>query len=307
VDTADIEIFLTLAEELHFGRTAERLHLTQPRVTRVIAALEGQVGGKLFERTSRTVRLTPLGVRLRDRLQPAYTQLSAAFDDARRAAKDNAGELRIGCTLTTQGEALTRLASAFEADHRGCRAVLSEVDLGRPYEALRKGEVDVLVNWLAVDEPDLTVGPVIDYRERVLAVGRTHPLAKQRTIDAEELADYVNTGFIQSLPLALVDAIMPPRTPCGRPVRRTHTRGIYEMLDEIARGPSVHPTLANVVLLRRDDIVLIPIDGLPPLPLGLIWCTGHENARIRALADTARQLRYRNGPQDAAAKSRTPT
>jgi DNA-binding MarR family transcriptional regulator len=67
VDTADIEIFLTLAEELHFGRTAERLHLTQPRVTRVIAALEGHAGGKLFERTSRKVRLTPLGARLRAR------------------------------------------------------------------------------------------------------------------------------------------------------------------------------------------------------------------------------------------------
>ncbi len=307
MDTADIEIFLILAEELHFGRTAERLHLPQPRVTRVITALEGQAGGKLFERTSRKVRLTPLGARLRDGLQPAYTQLIAAFDDARHAAKDKAGELRIGFTLTTQGEALTGLALAFEADHRDCRAVLSEVDLIRPYEALRKGEVDVLVNWLALDEPDLMVGPMIDYRERVLAVGRTHPLAKRRIVDAEELADYANTGFTQSLPLALFDAIMPPRTPSGRPVRRTHARGIYEMQDEIARGHSVHPTLANVVLFRRDDIVLIPIDGLPPLPLGLIWCTGHENVRIRALADTARQLRPRNGPQGAAAKSRTPT
>jgi hypothetical protein len=80
----------------------------------------------------------------------------------------------------------------------------------------------------------------------------------------------------------LVNAIMPPRTPSGRPVRRTHCRGIYEMQDEVARGRSVHPTLANVVLFRRDDIALVPIDGLPPLPLGLIWCTGHENARIRA-------------------------
>jgi DNA-binding transcriptional LysR family regulator len=307
VDTADIEIFLTLAEELHFGRTAARLHLAQPRVTRVITALEGQAGGRLFERTSRKVRLTPLGARLRDRLQPAYTQLVAAFDDARHAANDKAGELRIGFTLTTQGEALTRLASAFEADCRGCRAVPSEVDLVRPYEALRTGEVDVLFNWLALDEPDLTVGPAIEYRERVLAVGRTHPLAERGIVDAEELADYPNTGFIQSLPLALVDAIMPPRTPSGRPVRRTHSRGIYEMQDEIARGHSVHPTLANVVLFRRGDIVLIPIEGLPPLPLGLIWCSGHENARIRALADTARKPRSGNGRQGAAAKPRDPT
>ena len=308
MDTADIQVFLILAEELHFGRTAERLRVAQPRVTRVIAALECQAGGKLFERTSRKVSLTPLGARLRDRLQPAYAEFIEAFADARQAANGQTGELRIGFTLTTQGEALTRLASAFETDHRGCRAVLSEVSLIRPYEALRTGEVDVLVNWLAVDEPDLTVGPVIDYRARVLAVGREHSLARRRTVDAEELADFENTGFIQALPHALLDAIMPPRTPSGRPVRRTDSRGVYEMQDEVARGHAVHPTLADVVLLRRDDIVLIPIDGLPPLPLGLIWCTAHENARIRALADTARQLfRSRNEPRGAAAKSRTPT
>jgi hypothetical protein len=66
-----------------------------------------------------------------------------------------------------------------------------------------------------------TVGPsAARYRERVLAVGPTHPLAKRRVVDAEELADYTNTGFTQSLPLALFDAIMPPNTPSGRPVRR---------------------------------------------------------------------------------------
>lgn len=303
MDTADIQIFLTLAEELHFGRTAERLHVAQPRVTRVIAALEGRVGGKLFERTSRKVRLTPLGEGLRDRLRPAYAELIAAFEDARQAANGKIGELWIGFTLTTQGEALTRLASAFEVDHRDCRAVFTEVSLIHPYEALRTGEVDVLVNWLAVDEPDLTIGPAIDHQARVLAVGCAHPLASRRTVDAEELADYENTGFIQDLPPALVDGIMPPWTPAGRPVHRIHARGVYEMQDEIARGHAVHPTMASIVLFRRDDIVLIPIDGLPPLPLGLIWCTSHENARIRALAVTARQLHSSSTPPDAPART----
>ena len=164
-----------------------------------------------------------------------------------------------------------------------------------------------LVNWLAADEPDLTVGPAIDCRDRVLAVGRMHPLAQRPVVDAEELADYENTGFIESLPATLLDAIMPPRTPSGRPVSRTHSRGVYEMQDEVARGTAVHPTMAGIVFFRRDDIVLIPIDGLPPLPLGLIWCTGHENARIRALAATARRLRPGNGPQGTAAGARTPT
>lgn len=65
-----VEGFLILAEELHFGRTAERLYLSQPRVSRLVASFEREIGGALFERTSRQVRLTPRGVRLRDGLQP---------------------------------------------------------------------------------------------------------------------------------------------------------------------------------------------------------------------------------------------
>jgi DNA-binding transcriptional LysR family regulator len=293
VDTADIEVFLTLAEELHFGRTAERLHLAQPRVSRVIAALEIQAGGKLFERTSRMVRLTPLGMRLRDRVQPAYLELQAAFEDARRAARETAGELRIGFTPTTHGEALTRLAAAFEAGHHGRRAALQEVQIFEPYAALRDGDVDVLVNWLALDEPDLTAGPAIDFRDRVVAVSTAHPLARRQSVHAEELADYDNVGFFASAPTALMDAILPPRTPSGRPVHRTDLPAhvsIFQMLDTVARGLGIHPTMADVVVFRRDDIALVPIVGLPPLPLGLIWCTAHENGRIRALADTARQL-----------------
>jgi hypothetical protein len=80
------------------------------------------------------------------------------------------GQLRVGFTSTTQGVALTRLVDAFEANNHGCHVLLREVDLDGPYAALRRSELDVLVNWLAVDEPDLAAGPAIEYRERVLAV-----------------------------------------------------------------------------------------------------------------------------------------
>ena len=68
----DRRFFLTLAEELHFGRTAERLRMPQPRVSRLIASMERRAGGALFERTSRRVRLTPLGAQLRCELELVY-------------------------------------------------------------------------------------------------------------------------------------------------------------------------------------------------------------------------------------------
>jgi DNA-binding transcriptional LysR family regulator len=213
VDTAEIEVFLALAEELHFGRTAERLRIPQPRVSRLVSALERRVGGALFERTSRRVRLTPLGEQLRDQLQPAYKDLTAALDGARSTARDTAGVLRIGFSPTSSMAVLTRLTGAFEARNPGCRAVLDGVSNLDPYSALRRGELDVLVNWLAVEEPDLTVGPVLEYHDRVLAVASTDPLAARQSVSLEKLADRDVALMTPPFPSALYDAIIPPRSP----------------------------------------------------------------------------------------------
>ena len=161
-----------------------------------------------------------------------------------------------------------------------------------PYSALRRSEIDVLVNWLAVDEPDLTAGPVIDYRDRVLAVASGDPLAARPSVSVEDLADREVALMTPSFPHALYDAIIPPRTPSGRVIPRTQpVRSIHELVSLVARGRIVHPTAVGIPMLSRDDITLVPITGLPPLPLGLIWCTAHDNARIQAFAETARSLR----------------
>ena len=142
-----------------------------------------------------------------------------------------------------------------------------------PYSALRRGELDVLVNWLAVDEPDLTVGPVLEYRDRVLAVAsastRWPPGRRYRSRSSP-------TGrwrrMTPPFPPALYDAIFPPRTPSGREIRRTQpVRSIHELVALVARGQIVHPTASGIPMFTRDDIALVPITDLPPLPLGLIW------------------------------------
>lgn len=289
MDMTQVRTFLVLADELHFGRAAERLGLSQPRVSRLISALEREAGGALFDRTTRRVRLTPLGTRLRDGWQPAYGQLLAAMDDARTAARRTGGTLRVGFTLTTGGTALTRLVRSFTASYPGCDVQLRETGLQDLYGTLRRDEIDVLIGWLAVDEPDLTAGPAIEHRARALAVSRDHPLVARGSASAEDLADY---EMASAPPSALFDAIVPPRTPSGRPVRRTRAvGGLHETLALVASGQVVHPTVAGLPLAQRGDIVLLPLTGLPPLRVGPIWCTAHENARIRALADIAAACR----------------
>lgn len=288
---AQVEAFLTLAEELHFGRAAQRLRVSQPRVSRLIASLERQAGGRLFERTSRKVILTPLGQQFRAELRPGYEQMLKALDHARGTARETTGQLRLGTLVTLAGPGLTRLIEEFSTRCPGCQLNLHTVVTRDPYGPLRREDIDVLVSYLVVDEPDLTAGPVFDYRDRVLLVGRMHRLAARESVSVEDLGDEEVHQNAPAFPAALYDAIAPPVTPSGRPIRRTYPwTDDEDVLTAIARGRIVHPGMAGIPLTTRPDFVQVPIRDLPPMPVGLIWRTAHENARIRALAAAAQAI-----------------
>jgi DNA-binding transcriptional LysR family regulator len=291
IELRELRIFLVLAGELHFGRTAERMGISQPGVSEAVRVLESRLGVRLFHRTSRQVRLTPAGEELRGKLAPALAALEQALAETSHLSGDIRGLLRIGFVLTTEGPALSRLAAAFHARYPACEVRLQEVDTFGAYRALRQGDVDVLCNWLAVDEPDLTAGAMFAHYDRALAVAPSHRLAGNSTVSIEDLAGEEVALFPPSTPSAVYDLLVPPRTPSGHPIRRTQPiRTINEILSFVARGRIVHPTSSTVPIFGRDDVILIPIDDLPPIPLGLIWCTSRENPRIRALDETARSI-----------------
>jgi DNA-binding transcriptional LysR family regulator len=298
MDLRQLEVFLALAEELHFGRTADRLHLTQPQVSRAVAALERHLGAPLFERTSRRVHLTPLGRRFRTEAEPAYRLLRDAVDRARAEARQATGALRIGFLLPTGGEALSRLIRAYEARHPGSQVALNSLTHIDHYEALRRNEIDVLVSYLLLDheQADLSAGPAIHHAARVLVVAASDALAAKDSVSVEDLAGRRTVARLPGLPRAIFDHFVPPATPSGRPIHRT-----YELNDDatygvesaaVARGHIVHPSVDvfTVLLAHRQDLALIPIHDLPAIPIGPIWVTAHDNARIRALADTAANL-----------------
>jgi DNA-binding transcriptional LysR family regulator len=286
-----MRIFLTLAGELHFGRTAERLGISQPAVSEAVRTLESRLGVKVFDRTSRRVRLTPAGEALQRNLTPALAAVDQALADTSELSSTVRGLLRVGFVLTTEGPPLSRLIAAFQARYPGCEARLHEVETFDAYRPLRRGDIDVLCNWLAVDQPDLTAGAAFAYYPRTLAVAPSHRLAAKSTVSVEELADEQVALLPASIPSAVYDLLVPRHTPSGRPIPRTQpVQTINEILSLVARGRIVHPTSSGVPIFDRDDITLIPITDLPPLPLGLVWATSRDNPRIRALNETAQAL-----------------
>ncbi|HSK98381.1 MAG TPA: LysR family transcriptional regulator, partial [Euzebyales bacterium] len=226
LELREIETFLVLCEELHFGRTAARLYLSQSRVSQTIRALETRVGGRLFDRTSRQVRLTPLGERLGDELRPAYEQIHRAFAEAREVATGITGELRVSLlSFAAGGPSFAEIVRRFEDDHPGCTVTVYEAFPGEALNRLRRGELDLVAHWLPISQPDLTVGPILTREERALAVRAGHRLAERGSATVEDLGDHAVVDADGMVPPETLEVFSPSRTPSGRAVPRRHREG----------------------------------------------------------------------------------
>ncbi|MHB1929702.1 MAG: LysR family transcriptional regulator [Acidimicrobiales bacterium] len=294
VELRELRIFLALADELHFGRTAELLGLSQPAVSDAIRFLERRLGTRLFDRTSRRVALTTAGVDFRERLMPVFDDLGRVLGETYIMTNGVSGIIRVATTYTTLLPPVFRMGRAFQARHPRCAVDYGSAKMHDPFTCLRRGQADVLVNWLAVDEPDLTVGPVVAYYDRVLVVGVGHRLAKRSSVSVEELGNEAVGRPPSTFPATMADALLPPRTPSGRAIRRVEIGDGSEegwfssVVVAVASGEVVHPTMRGVTATEHQGLVIVPIHDLPLMPLGLIWRTATEDARIHALVEVAR-------------------
>jgi DNA-binding transcriptional LysR family regulator len=288
-DLREIHVFLVLAQELHFARTAERLGITPSHVSQTIRTLEARVGGKLFDRTSRRVQLTPVGEQLQTSLAPAYEQVERAFGDARHAAVGVAGRLRIGIYFTLSGGPhMAEIIRTFELRHPDCEVEFVNTGYEHNYlDVLRARSVDLLATRIPLTAADITVGPILSREERVVVVARGDPLAARESVTYEDLADRV-VGDIPSFPREMMDAFIPPVTASGRVLRRIDNCDPEIVMMRVALGEQVHPTVRSFLEHQNHPgVTSVPIHDLPPSETALVWLTEGRSPKVQAFLRAA--------------------
>ncbi|MEU4340364.1 LysR family transcriptional regulator [Nocardia sp. NPDC023852] len=289
MELRDIEIFLALAEELHFGRTAARLHVTQARVSQAIKKQERRIGAALFERSSRKVTLTPVGQQLYEDLRPIHRGLQDSLDRAAMAARGKTAELRLGMLSVNQND-LKPIFDLFSAHHPECELRVRYIDFGDPFGTLRRDELDMGIFWLPVREPDLTTGPVVFTEPVVLALAADHPLAERGWVTLEDLGDLTVMGGAR--PDYWRAGLVPTSTPSGRPVRiGPIVTNMLEMTPILASGEAVSPAHSHALrYYPHPQIAYVPITDAPLAQWSLIWRTSTETDLVRAFAQAVEDI-----------------
>ncbi|MFH8841955.1 LysR family transcriptional regulator [Streptomyces sp. NPDC017868] len=295
----ELEAFLTLAEELHFGRTAERLRLSTARVSQTIAKLERRIGVPLFHRTSRRVELSPVGRQLYEETRPAWDRISDAFARAVDAGRGLTGSLRVAFDGPAAAQLLVGVTQAFRARHPDCDVQIREARLPEVLPWLRGGEVDIALTCHPMREDGIVMGPVLVREARMLAVPAGHPFAHRATVSLEDLARVPVLQLPETLPDSLRDDRAPRRTPAGRPIALGPSAMTFtEMLTLVGAGEGVAAVGAHARrYFARPDVTYVPFVDAPPVEWGLVWLAEGATARVRAFGKAA--LDVAQGPAPA--------
>ncbi|MEV4073113.1 LysR family transcriptional regulator [Nonomuraea fuscirosea] len=288
LEVRQLRYFVAVAEELHFGRAAERLGMAQPPLSRAIRAMERQLGVTLMERTTRRVTLTPAGETL---LRDARTALDAVAAAARRAR--NAGRpepvLRLALKADYDGGLLPQIIAAYQQEPAALPVRLVLGGRAEQEPALRDGRADLALLMRPFDDRDLDVEPLLT-EPRLLAVAANDPLAAHTSLRVADLAGRVlpdgspadREDFVPNGSSADREESAPPK---GGPARNLDLAQIFNLIELGDIVWFVPESLAR--LHPRPGVAYRSVGDLPPLEFALAWPQESRSPAVAAFVRTA--------------------
>jgi DNA-binding transcriptional LysR family regulator len=256
-----LRYFVAVAEELHFGRAARRLNVSQPPLSVQIRTLEREIGTPLLVRTQRRVELTEAGRVLLEEARRLLGQAEAAVTHVRRAAEGTVGRLAIGFVSTVDYSMLPPLVRRFRHKHPGIGLKLLELTGDRQQALLQSGELDLGLSILPSPAPALTRRPV--FREPLIAaVPASHALAGRRRASLRSLAAEPFIQFPRELAPGLYDLAIAACQKAGfTPHLAQEAIQMQTILGLVAAGLGVALVPHCMSKLQRLDVRYLALDA----------------------------------------------
>jgi DNA-binding transcriptional LysR family regulator len=260
-----LRYFVVVAEELHFRRAAERLHMSQPPLSQQIRALEEEVGATLLSRNQRRVELTAAGAAFLVRAREILGAVEDAALEARRVQRGEVGRLAVGFVGSAMYSFVPELLRAFRDRYPDIRLRLHELGTTEQLRQLENGRLDVGFMRLPVARPELQVETVLE-EEVVAALPEAHPLAAKtqlRLVDLEgqPLVLLTRSGA-PGLRAALARAIDQLG---GEDVITQEVAEMQTVIGLVAAGAGISLVPESVRALKREGVTYRPLDGDAPL------------------------------------------
>ncbi|MFF4923534.1 LysR family transcriptional regulator [Kitasatospora sp. NPDC001261] len=272
-----LRYFVAVAEELHFGRAATRLHMTQPPLSRAIKQLEAEVGALLFDRSPAGVSLTPVGTVLLDEARALLDHADRVR--ARVSSAAGAATITVGILGNLTDPGVTRLAAAYRRRHPGIDIRIRDTDLTDPTCGLRAALVDVALTRAPFDETALTVRTLRSDPVGVV-LRADDPLAGRSRLRLAELDDRRWFQFPQG-----TDPVWQSYWNGGRPREGAVVRTVQECQQAVLWNGSV-----GLAPLGHDlpaELAVVPLTDMAPSRVVAAWNGGDTNPLIRSFVELA--------------------
>lgn len=300
MDLRQLRYFIALAEELHFGRAAERVNITQPPLSASIKAMEEELGVVLFERTRRHVALTHAGKTLLEEAHAIVARTNRAVDLVQRADRGEVGRLTIGFLPSIAQTLLPLIIRQFTEDYPEIALDLRELGLNQQLEALRRGDIQVGLLRLPAGMSEFH-SDVIFEEPFVLAMPATHPLRELSEIPVNRLEAEPFVMFPRRPGLVFHDQIMSFCLGNGfSPMIVQEALQTHTVLGLVSAGIGVAMVPDSSRSIGIPAVRFRPFREATPLArVALVWRRNDTSPVLDEFLKTARYITERHAEADA--------
>jgi len=286
-----LRYYVAVAEECHFGRAAERLHIAQPPLSQQIRQLEAELGVQLLTRSTRRVELTPAGARYLERARTILAGVDAAGEEAALVAEGRIGRVAIGFTGSATYELLPSLSRrlrlqspSLELDLRGELLTPSQVT------GLLDRTLDVGFLRPPVRVPEIDLHP-LRREPLVVVLPESHPQAARTQVRLRDLAEEPFISYPSQHRSVVHDAVLDACQAAGFTPQATEVAETSTLVSFVAAGLGVALVPASVQHLRITGSVYRPLTGAPPMvELAVATRQGDTSPAVRRVLELARDL-----------------